>query len=158
MGENDTEKPADEVAKKGTKRKEPNRSKSVSYHIRVTPKDANEINAMVKKSGVTLTQFFLNCMREKTVVVFDGEQKPAAPEEIETEPPKQKQTEKEIVLRKILKELEKEGNNLNQAMIHVYTNPSPELDELLEAIRRNNRAYNVIIGLLNGGFTDDIQN
>ncbi|MCD8208574.1 MAG: hypothetical protein LUD72_11595 [Bacteroidales bacterium] len=115
-----------------TKKKAPNRTRSVSLQIMVTPEDRDKIDAKIKKSGLTRTRYLTNLLLSD-----DGEKHETTG-----------RTEVGDVLaelRQILSELKQEGNNFNQALRNVYVNPSTERDALLEAVAGCDRLYDTVV-------------
>lgn len=101
-----------------------NRTRPFAYTFRATEQERKMIDEKIKKSGLTMTEFVIRAITNKTVVDLPngGE---------------------------IMNELKRQGNNLNQAVKNIYYGASTE-QELLNCIAELRRAYRTIEKAIGG--------
>lgn len=104
--------------------KKVNRKRPITYSFRVSEQEREIIDKKVKSSGLNRTEFLIRALTNKPVTVIGqgGE---------------------------LLKELKRQGNNLNQALRNSYLKPS-EKQEILSVVAECKRAYRGLLSAIEG--------
>lgn len=101
-----------------------NRTRPFAYTFRATDKERQIIDEKIKQSGLTMTEFVIRAITDKSITVVEN-------------------------AGEILTELKRQGNNLNQAVRNYYCDNGTGA-ELDSCVRKLKELYSVLIAAIDG--------